>query len=204
MHAIIASRIAEALSIEDRTLFLLGGIAPDAVYTKNESHFFKGDVYDFSRSVDYQGFLYKYNAYAASHYIMGYFTHLVADDIWLKGFNLSWMRNRMEADKELYNISHNDFRVLNGQLLEYYGKRDDLRSSLFCRPDILDLEEVKASDVEGLVPQVLADMEYNAAEVFSEKLNVFTFDQIIGYIETSVEIGLIKLKQAAVLYRVVF
>ena len=33
MHLIIANRIAECLSIEDRTPFLLGSIAPDAVIT---------------------------------------------------------------------------------------------------------------------------------------------------------------------------
>ena len=27
----------------------------------------------------------------------------------------------MEADKELDNLYHNDFRLLNGKLLEYYG-----------------------------------------------------------------------------------
>lgn len=35
MHLVIANRIAECLSIEDRTSFLLGSIAPDAVSPKN-------------------------------------------------------------------------------------------------------------------------------------------------------------------------
>ncbi|SEO97255.1 zinc dependent phospholipase C family protein [Paenibacillus sp. OV219] len=200
MHAIIAIRMAESLSIEERTLFLLGSIAPDAVSTKNESHFFQGDVHDFSRSVDYAGFLYKYNAHAASAYILGYYTHLVADDIWLKGFNLSWLRNRMEANKELYNQYHKDFRVLNGQLLEHYGLKDELNRLLFHSDDVIDLVEVKSKDVEALIPHVIEDMNYSP-EVIAEKLQVFTFDQILGYIETSVEVALIKLKQAAILYR---
>jgi hypothetical protein len=40
MHLIIGHRIAESLNIDDRTSFLLGSIAPDAVRTKDESHFF--------------------------------------------------------------------------------------------------------------------------------------------------------------------
>ncbi|AZN41124.1 zinc dependent phospholipase C family protein [Paenibacillus albus] len=200
MHAIIAIRIAESLSLEDRTLFLLGGIAPDAVTTKNESHFFQGDVHDFSRNVDYTGFLYKYHAHAANAYILGYFTHLVADDIWLKGFNLSWLRNRMEANKELYNQYHKEFRLLNGQLLEYYGLKDELGRLLVHRDDVLDLVEVKSKDVEAFIPYVVEDMNY-PPEIIDEKLHIFTFDQIIGYIETSIEVALIKLKQAAVLYR---
>jgi hypothetical protein len=52
MQLVIANRIAECLSIEDRTPFLLGGIAPDSVSPKDLSHFFKGEVQDYSRSID--------------------------------------------------------------------------------------------------------------------------------------------------------
>ncbi|MCC3375729.1 zinc dependent phospholipase C family protein [Cohnella sp. REN36] len=199
MHLIIANRIAERLPFENRTSFLLGSVAPDAVLIKNESHFFKGEVRDFSRSVDYKGFLHKYGDHAANPFILGYFTHLIADDIWLKGFNLSWLRNRMEADPEWHPRYHHDFRLLNGKLLEHYGLKDTLRRAFEALPSVMDLEEVKSKEVEALVPHVLGDMAYDK-EMLSEKLRVFTFDQILGYIETSVEVSLIHLKQAAVLY----
>lgn len=193
MHLVIANRIAERLTIEDKTTFLLGGIAPDAVSPKEFSHFFKGQVQDYSRMIDYKGFLDKYSSQEENHYVLGYFTHLIADDIWLKGFYLPWLKNRMEANKEIFNSYHNDFRLLNGKLLDYYGFANELRKTLRYFPTILDLEEVKAKDVEKLVPYVLEDMEYNK-EVINEKLNVFTFDQIIGYIETSVDQGLLNIK----------
>ena len=193
MHLVIANRIAERLSIEDKTAFLLGGIAPDAVSPKDLSHFFIGEVQDYSRSIDYKGFLDKYSSQAENHYILGYFTHLIADDIWLKGFYLPWLKNRMEADKEILNLYHNDFRLLNGKLLEYYGFKDELRKTLSNIPTIFDLQEVKSKDVEEFIPYVLGDMEYDK-EVINEKLNVFTFNQIIGYIETSVDKGLLSIK----------
>ncbi len=43
MHLIIGNKIADSLSIQDKTSFLLGSIAPDAVFAyeeKNASHFF--------------------------------------------------------------------------------------------------------------------------------------------------------------------
>jgi hypothetical protein len=40
--------------------------------------------------------------------------------------------------------------------------------------------------------------------VIRQPLNVFTFDQIIGYIETSVQLGVLKLRQAALMYRLPF
>ncbi|WP_342601055.1 hydrolase [Psychrobacillus sp. FSL H8-0483] len=193
MHLIIANRIAECLSIEDRTPFLLGGIAPDAVSPKDSSHFFKGEVQDYSRSIDYKGFLHKYSLQAESHYILGYFTHLIADDIWLKGFYLPWLKNRMEANKEIFNLYHNDFQLLNGKLLEHYGFTDELRKMLRYLPTIFDLQEVKSKDVEEFIPYVLGDMEYDK-KVINEKLNVFTFNQIVGYIETSVDQGLSNIK----------
>ncbi|WP_217559381.1 zinc dependent phospholipase C family protein [Paenibacillus sp. GbtcB18] len=192
MHLIIGYKIAKSLSIEDRTLFLLGSIAPDAVSTKDESHFFIGKHQDYSRSVDYEGFLHKYSSQADCHYILGYYTHLIADEIWMKGFYLPWLRNRMEANVELHSLYHNDFRLLNGQLLEYYGFKDELKNIRYL-PAIFDLQEVTSKDVEKLIPYVLSDMEYDK-EIMDEKLNVFTFSQIIGYIETSVELGLFNIK----------
>ncbi|MEI5907977.1 zinc dependent phospholipase C family protein [Bacillus spongiae] len=199
MHLIIGNKIANSLSIEDKTSFLLGSIAPDAVFAfeeKNVSHFFIGEVKDYSRRVDYKGFLNKYSTRVenTNPYILGYYTHLIADDIFLRGFNLSWLRNRMDADEGLYELYHNDFRLLNGKLLEYYGFTDELRKQLSSFPAILDLEEVKSRDVEKFVPFVLGDMEYDP-KVINEQLNVFTFNQIIGYIETSVDLGLLKMKQ---------
>lgn len=192
MHLITGNKIAKSLSIEDRTPFLLGSIAPDAVSNIDESHFFIGEHNDYSRSVDYKGFLHKYSSQADSHYLLGYYTHLIADEIWLKGFYLPWLRNRLEANKEIHNLYQNDFRLLNGKLLEYYGLRDELKSISYL-PTIFDLQEVKSKDVEKLIPYVLGDMEYNK-EVIDEKLNVFTFNQIIGYIETSVDLGLFNIK----------
>jgi hypothetical protein len=200
MHIIIANRIAERLSIEDRMPFLLGSIAPDAVTTKNESHFFIGEHQDYSRSVDYRGFLNKYSSQADNLYILGYYTHLIADDIWLKGFYLPWLRNRMDADKEIHGLYHNDFTLLNGKLLEHYGFKNELRKTLYYIPTIIDLQEVKSKDVEEFIPYVLGDMEYEK-DVVNQKLNVFMFEQIVGYIETSVDMGLLNLKQAAILHR---
>ncbi|MGO4730540.1 zinc dependent phospholipase C family protein [Paenibacillus sp. 2KB_22] len=193
MHLVIANRIADSLSIKDKTPFLLGSIAPDAVSSKDSSHFFAGEVQDFSRNVDYKGFIHKYRSQAEDLYVLGYFTHLIADDIWLKGFNLPWLKNRMDADAELYKLYHNDFRILNGKLLEHYGYTDELRRSLNYIPTLPELDEVKSKDVEKFVPYVLGDMEYDNA-ILDENLNVFTFNQIVGYLETSVDMGLLNMR----------
>ncbi|MFS0688769.1 hydrolase [Sporosarcina sp. 179-K 8C2 HS] len=195
MHVIIAHKIAEKLSIEDKVPFLIGGVAPDAVSTKDTSHFFAGDLKDYSRYVDYMAFLEKYQDEAKNLYVLGYFTHLIADDIWLKGFYLPWLKNRMEADHEFFKRYHNDFQLLNGKLLEYYGLKDELKNSLSQITIAPDLEEVDSKKVMEFLPSVIGDMEYDKDYVLNEKLLVFTFDQIVGYIETSVDKGVVEMKK---------
>ena len=99
----------------------------------------------------------------------------------------------MDADEGLHKLYHNDFRLLNGKLLEYYGLTDELREMLHQVPSISDLDEVKVQDVERFISYVLGDMEYEQ-QVINEKLNVFTLNQIVGYIETSVDMGILKIK----------
>lgn len=152
-----------------------------------------GNVRDYSRSIDYRGFLNKYRSHVDSHYIWGYFSHLIADDIWLKGFYLPWLKNRMEANDKIMNLYHNDFQLLNGKLLEHYGLTVEIRNSLGNLKGIIDLQEVKSRDVEEFLPYVLGDMEYDE-HVIHDKLHVFTFDQILGYVETSIDKGLLNLK----------
>lgn len=194
MHLVIANKIAEHLALTDKTTFLFGGIAPDAVSSKDISHFFTGEVQNYSRSIDYKAFLKKYSAHVENQYILGYFTHLIADDIWLKGFYLPWLKNRMEVDSEVADKYHNDFRLLNAKILDYYGLKDEFRKYFYNIPTLIDLDEVKPKDIESFIPDLLVDMDYNK-EVINEELSIFIFHQIIGYIETSVEKGIFNIKQ---------
>lgn len=193
MHLVIANRIADDLSIKDKTSFLLGGIAADAVSLKDLSHFYKGDVKDYSRYIDYKAFIHKYSFNKDSHFIQGYYTHLIADDIWLRGFYLPWLKNRMESDENTFHRYHNDFRLLNGKLLNYYGFTQQLNEALSKSGTIIDTEEVKSNDIKRFVPHVIGDMDYGRDEL-EQPLIVFTLDQIIGYIETSVDKGLMSIK----------
>ncbi|MCZ8537760.1 hydrolase [Paenisporosarcina quisquiliarum] len=193
MHSIIAYKIAESVSISDKTSFLLGGIAPDAVSPKDVSHFFTGDVDDYSREVDYENFIEKYSSVKNSSFILGYYSHLIADDLWLKGFYLPWLKNRLENDQKILNLYHGDFQMLNGLLLDYYGVTDELKETLESTGSVIEIDEVPSEDIYDFVPYVLDDMKYDIAHS-KQQLNVFTFEQIIGYIETSVQKGIMHIK----------
>lgn len=195
MHLIIANRIAEEIKIKDKASFLLGGLAADAVSPKDASHFYTGDVSDYTRSIDYNGFYEKYYVYRDSSYFLGYYTHLIADDIWLKGFFLPWLKNRLEVNPEILTRYHQDFRLLNAKLLKHYDPNRLLITLVRANhAEIFDLEEVKLPEIESFIPYVMEDMNY-PEEHLDQQLQVFTVEQIVGYIETSVEKGLLHIKE---------
>ena len=193
MHIIIANQIANHFSIKDKASFLLGGIAPDAVTPKDLSHFFIGDVSDYTRSIDFEKFLNKYRNQSNTPFILGYYTHLIADDIWLKGFYLPWLKNRLEKNSNIFNQYHNDFRLLNGKLLNYYGFKKELQQELQKTGEMIELQEITFEQINKFIPFVLDDMNFEQNSL-AQPLDVFTFEQIIGYIETSVEKGIMHVK----------
>ncbi|MBU5210863.1 zinc dependent phospholipase C family protein [Heyndrickxia oleronia] len=193
MHLIIAEQIANKISISNKEAFILGGVAPDAVTSKEISHFYIGNLSDFTRSIDINGFFENYKEMFPSDYLLGYYIHLIADDLWLKGFYMPWLKNRMENDESILELYHNDFRLLNGKLLNFYHINDVQIHNTDTIDEICDLNEVHIEDIKAFLPILYEDIQYEEA-VLDENLNVFTFNQIIGYIETSIEKALYHLK----------
>jgi hypothetical protein len=194
MHLIIANQIADHLSVKNKQAFLLGGVAPDSVSPKELSHFFAGDTEKFTRFIDYERFLETYRHQPQWEYILGYYTHLIADDLWLKGFYLPWLKNRMESDSTIFQLYHQDFRLLNSKLVDYYKVTPEILTDIEKTESICDLEEVPLKNVKEFIPHLVNDMHFLPKEL-DEPLHVFTFNQIIGYIETSMEKAILHCKK---------
>jgi hypothetical protein len=193
MHLIIANQIAEKINIQDKHAFFIGGVAPDAVYPKGKSHFFVGHERDYTTTVEFEKFLSKY---PKTDYVLGYYTHLIADYVWVKGFYQGWLKNRIDADHSLLARYHEDFRLLNAKLLHHYQLDSSILDNLNF-DNVQDLDEVKVEDVQAFFPYVKEDMNY-PKEHLEEELQVFTHLQIVGYVETCVERGLLKLRAIGV------
>lgn len=193
MHMIVSIKIAEAFQFQNESQFILGGIAPDAVLNKETSHFYAGDHDDFSRHINYAAFLKKYHTHPQQDYIAGYVTHLITDDLWLQGFYLPWLKNRLDADADMAQRYHGDFDLLNSKLINHYKIRPnvlpDLRSTVEHLPD---LDEVRAQNIHQLLDALENDMCITD-EKLNADLNVFTQQQMIGYIETAVQKSLMLL-----------
>ena len=194
MHVIIANKVANELKIVNKTQFLLGGIVADATADKETSHFFVGKHEEYTRKIDYEKFISKYKNLQTNHYILGYYAHLIADEIWLSGFYLPWLKNRIESSPDVLNLYHKDFHILNAKLMEHYGYRDELIELLGQPAKLIEIEEIRTENIVKLCKYVIEDMHYEMDAIMTD-LKVFTFEQIIGYIETSVEKSLYFIKQ---------
>jgi hypothetical protein len=192
MHTIIAYEIASRLQIKDIGSFLLGAIAPDAVSPKDLSHFYKGKTIDYTRTIDHKAFLQKYEDHQNISFIQGYYTHLVADEIWLTGFFLPWLKNRMEIDSSIFERYHNDFKLLNAKLMNHYRINGDKMKDSFVKGQPVNLDEVSTEQLTNFLPYVEQDMKSLLSE---DPLQVFTMEMIIGYMETSIDKGCQAIKQ---------
>lgn len=194
MHLIIANKVANSLEIRNKTEFLLGGIAADATSDKETSHFYVGNHEDFTRRIDYEKFINKYEDIRERDYILGYYSHLIADEYWLSGFYLPWLKNRIEVNPEILHMYHKDFQQLNGKLIERYGSKDELINCLSQSANLIEIDEVLSENVLKLATYVIEDMNYKK-DTIQTPLKVFTFEQIIGYIETSVKKSVFMIEQ---------
>ncbi|MCM3736715.1 hydrolase [Bacillus cytotoxicus] len=201
MHVIIADLVAKKLEIQDKTSFLIGGIAADAVHSRKEkeiSHFYTGSTKNYTRKIDYDAFFNKYKVYKDFPFILGYYTHLIADDIWLQGFYLPWLKNRIDHNPKILPLYHHDFKLLNGKLLQYYDSDKSLFHTLNMNANLVCIDEITVENIYSFKSSVFEDMLYPQQDLY-EPLQVFTLDQMIGYIETSLHKSVFHLEQLRII-----
>lgn len=190
MHLIIADQVSKKLSIENKQTFLIGGIAPDAVLTresKMESHFFEGSLENGTRQVNYNRFAEKYRSVIQSEYALGYLTHLISDDVWMKEvYFKNNFKNRVDADPSLLDRWHNDFRKLNGKLIEWFECRNlenELKNVSIPKNNIIEIEP---KNLQKFKEEAIMDFAYTEADL-KEELEVYTLKQVLNYIDAAVK-----------------
>src|SRR5699024_6319986 len=150
-----------------------------------------GSHEDYTRIVNYEKFYEKYKGNRNKAYILGYYAHLITDHIWLTGFFQPWLKNRMEHDSSLHQRYHHDFSLLNRKLATHYNISVDTFENV-SDTEIPHLDEVSGDDVKKLFSFIYDDLR--SPENESEPLKVFTMPQIVGYIETAIEVSVKKVR----------
>jgi hypothetical protein len=184
MHYCISAVLQQKLQIADNQ-FLLGGLAPDVhKYTgdpKEISHFLiqpeKG-----VRLVSPPLFYNKYLALLrSSPFHLGYYFHLISDEIWLKDVYFKKIKYLPPGIKEeALTQYYRDFGRLNGMLIDYYS----------MKLSGLDVEPVRIGEIDyTYLPSLIKDLEEDfqtADSLKGETLEILEWDEILQAMEHSI------------------
>lgn len=188
MHLIIADQVSKRVPIENKRIFLLGGIAPDAAFTrerKTESHFYEGSLENGTRFVNYKRFVERYPSEIQSEYALGYLTQLVSDDVWMRQIYFkNDFKNRIDADPGLLDRWHNDFRKLNGKLIGWFSCRDLKNELIEINPPKNNISEIEPGDLQRFKEEAIGDFIYTEEDL-EKALEAYSLQQILDYIELS-------------------
>lgn len=201
MHYCIFNELSKNLEV-NKNRFLMGMLSADICHLekepKNKSHFMSVDDNGI-RFVNYHDFYEKYKSKFNDCYFLGYFCHLVSDDIWHN------LRTTMEVnilqpkERNIAKVKYlNDLRKLNSVIVNNYSLENNI-------PNIDELEVLnvmKSVEIDeiniNLLPQILTQAsEYFEVkpQIFTSSLELFSVNEINEYINNSVDISLEQLKQ---------
>lgn len=184
IHLAISEKVAEHFDL-DLMRFNLGNLVPDLHENTKEakaiSHFrIERESYENSTDssyqyCDYEKFLQKYKNKIDDDLYLGYYSHLIADELWVQRIYIKYMRdeNRRKREDQQNNYYH-DFSRLNQIIRDRYNLKMNV---IFEEVEILEIDSRRISKLkEGL------DYDFNTTY---DGLNLLLFDyeDIINYIE---------------------
>lgn len=175
IHLAVAKRVNDELNLP-KDAFYLGAIAPDIAKTigipRTLTHFVTGPILDES---DMPYFLGKYKSYLKNPFELGYYVHLLTDELWFKEFITNYIHDHGITDKEgrkldldadtIKMMLYNDYTNLNSKVLSYYNMDLSLFYEDIQYPQS-HIEEFKDEyfpiliEKMGLISQKLADNTY--------------------------------------------
>ncbi|WP_211746622.1 hypothetical protein [Paenibacillus sp. Marseille-Q4541] len=184
MHYCISSLISRHLKVAENE-FLLGGIAPDVHKNMNEpkksSHFIRENEAGIS-FVDDQAFYHKYLTHQYTDFHLGYYCHLISDEIWLQEVymkKIKWLPP--EKKKEAQHQSYRDFLRLNGKIADYYD----------LQPREFQIEPVHVDEIDyRYLPELIRDLHRDFEkmdETKGEALELLDFDEVVAILNDSVQ-----------------
>jgi len=184
MHYCITTRLNETIRIDDPQ-FLLGGIAPDVhkhmQEPKAKSHFAGVDSQGLFFS-DYDAFGAKYFRSRIQPFHLGYYYHLISDQIWLEEIYfplIQWLPQPKK--KQAQESYYRDFGRLNGMLIDHYGLK---LAHLEAVP--VEIDEIDYRFLPALIQDLVYDFEKKDAHK-DEPLELLEWNKVIDVLERSVQ-----------------
>ncbi|RJE90281.1 hypothetical protein D3P07_08740 [Paenibacillus sp. 1011MAR3C5] len=194
MHFAISTRILREINLADES-FILGGMAPDVCKNmnaaKSASHFIKIDGNGLA-FVDLEGFRAKYLSSAANPFLLGYYSHLISDQIWVDEIymkKIKWLPQpqKKKAQAQYYR----DFWKLNGKLIQHY------KLSLPIQPieqQVSAMDEIQVDLLPELWKDLLFDFDHRH-DAMNEPLELLDWQEVVDLLELTVSTCLSDMKE---------
>ncbi|WP_127532204.1 hypothetical protein [Paenibacillus kobensis] len=184
MHYCITTRLNEVMGIDDPQ-FWLGGIAPDVhkhmQEPKAKSHF---------ASFDPQGQIFtNYDAFGAKYFRdriqpfhLGYYFHLISDQVWLEEIYFPIIKKLPQPQKKQAQESYyRDFWRLNGRLIDHFGL---MLMPLEAEP--VEIDEINYRYLPALIQDLSNDFK-SKDEHKNEPLELLEWNKVLEILDRSVQ-----------------
>lgn len=187
MHCCIAALFSRKLDFEDWP-FLLGNLAPDVSdygkQSKSRSHFIRLDAAG-EGFFDFERYAVKYLREQRTSFHIGYYFHLMADDIWNKRIYRCVIKEQLPAEEkeQAKQQYYRDLYRLNGKLIRYY-RLEQLDPSVGAAymDNLIPMTEAEIH----LLPLLLADLKHDldpSDPGYNEPLEILKWEQVTDTLE---------------------
>lgn len=180
MHYSIATIINNELNLDQN--FLIGSISPDinknSKTPKELTHFMTKNS-DGEHDIHLDKFIKKYNSHLNS-FQLGYYLHLISDDIWLKTiYKENILENKKYTKDAALQLLYSDFHKLNSMLINNYGLKE-LSLNATIRTGISEV-------IDADIPEIVFDLNSDFKDSnTTNKLDLLKYDDIVKYINTCI------------------
>ena len=201
MHYCILNELNKKLEL-NKNRFLMGMLSTDICHLikepKNKSHFMIVDESKL-RQVNYYDFYKKYRSQFDDSFFLGYFCHLISDDIWHYERVPMAINKLTPAEKSIAKVKLvQDLRKLNPIIVNEF----ELENTVHLIEELEIFEVIKKVKVDEVNIELLPDMLTQLNQHFEankekqdEPLELLCIDEVNNYINKAVEVCYDRLSQ---------
>ncbi len=184
IHLAVSERVAEHFGL-DLGRFNLGNLLPDLHDNTRESkavsHFrIARELYEDAKTneyqyFDYDKFLQKYKRKMHDNLYLGYYCHLITDELWIQNVYIKYMRDKDRKKRiDQQNNYYHDFSRLNQIVKEKYNLRMNV---VFEKAQISEIDDNKTSELKIALENDFKT-KYDDLDLL-----LFEYEDIINFVE---------------------
>lgn len=182
IHYCIGNEILKRVSL-DEYQFMLGNLAPEAYNPECGgylvSHFRIPEEIMEYECVYLEKFRSKYEYQMVSDFVLGYYCHLITDNLWLKDAYKKYGHLRLDERNEAVKLVYRDYSVLNTMLIDKFG----LSLVDFHTIEHIPVEEIDATFLKEIVKSLWNDFSKKGDVRELQELN---YDETLQFIDDAV------------------